>query len=620
MMLAYFLTKKNYLTAARYSLVVLLLFLGFQETISFGLSHVYVLYYPITLLIGMILISRNIPLVLITILIPPFVDLFFYRNGQPDIIVYLLYIGMTSAFSILAGVYKQTQKKYELERQRILEAEAVRQAGASVVSSLDLQETIEKILVELKNIIPHDSASVLMYREEGCLEVIGGSGWDHPEDVLGVKFPIPGDNPNTIVMQEGRPHILGNAPKEYSSFKGELHGHIRSWLGVPLIYQDRIIGMMAIDSKQENHFSEQNIRVVTAFADHVAIAIENAMLFQVSTQAIKRRLILYQASQDIIRTIADPEEIFKAIHRAASELMPCEAFIISLLDEEKEQIEGVYLIDRGGRNKNIIIPLDKGLTGEIIRTGNPILVEDVFQETSFEGRHFGHKDEIRSLLAVPLKSGGENIGMLSAQSYQVGAYNQEDLEILELLAAQAAIAIKNTQLLTKMEYIARTDSLTGLLNRRAFDERLGDEIKRAQRYQFSISLLMIDVDDFKQYNDAFGHSQGDDHLKFIANLILTSVRQPDLVARIGGEEFCVILPHTMKVGGHELAERIRETVEQAFDGSSDPASTVSIGVAEYPRDANSLSKLYSTADQAMFTAKKTGKNRVVLANVMGEKS
>jgi diguanylate cyclase (GGDEF)-like protein len=527
---------------------------------------------------------------------------------------------MTSAFSILAGVYKQTQKKYELERQRILEAEAVRQAGASVVSSLDLQETIEKILVELKNIIPHDSASVLMYREEGCLEVIGGSGWDHPEDVLGVKFPIPGDNPNTIVMQEGRPHILGNAPKEYSSFKGELHGHIRSWLGVPLIYQDRIIGMMAIDSKQENHFSEQNIRVVTAFADHVAIAIENAMLFQVSTQAIKRRLILYQASQDIIRTIADPEEIFKAIHRAASELMPCEAFIISLLDEEKEQIEGVYLIDRGGRNKNIIIPLDKGLTGEIIRTGNPILVEDVFQETSFEGRHFGHKDEIRSLLAVPLKSGGENIGMLSAQSYQVGAYNQEDLEILELLAAQAAIAIKNTQLLTKMEYIARTDSLTGLLNRRAFDERLGDEIKRAQRYQFSISLLMIDVDDFKQYNDAFGHSQGDDHLKFIANLILTSVRQPDLVARIGGEEFCVILPHTMKVGGHELAERIRETVEQAFDGSSDPASTVSIGVAEYPRDANSLSKLYSTADQAMFTAKKTGKNRVVLANVMGEKS
>ncbi len=618
MLLAYLLTRKGYYNAARYTLVTLLYLLGIWETINFGLSDIFVVYYPVTLLIGRILISRFAPLVLATIFIPPVVDLFFYRNGQPDYTVYLIYFGMTSAFAILSAVFKQTQIIYEFERQRIVEAETVRQASVSVISSLDLQETIQKILAELQNIIPHDSASVMLLREDHYLEVIGGSGWERPEDVLGVRFPIPGDNPNTSVMQEGRPHILTNAPESYPIFNEVPHNHIQSWLGVPLIYQYRIIGMMSVDSTQKNSFSEQHIRVVTAFADHVAIAIENALLFQVSTQAIKRRLILYQTSQDIIRAITDPEEIFTAIHRAASELMPCESFIISLLNEQENSIEGVYLIDRGGRNKNMVIPRDQGLSGEIIGSGKSKLVEDIIQETTFTGQHFGHKDEVRSLIAVPLKSGGEIIGMLSAQSYQVGAYNHEDLEILELLAAQAAIAIKNTQLLAKMEYMARTDSLTGLLNRRAFDERLTDEIGRAQRYEFSISLLMIDVDDFKLFNDKYGHSKGDEHLKQIANLLLNSVRQPDLVSRIGGEEFSVILPHTIKIGGSELAERIRGTVEQAFIDIAAPGGTVSIGLAEYPQDASTLEELYHMADLAMFCAKKEGKNQVCLANKLGE--
>jgi diguanylate cyclase (GGDEF)-like protein len=187
------------------------------------------------------------------------------------------------------------------------------------------------------------------------------------------------------------------------------------------------------------------------------------------------------------------------------------------------------------------------------------------------------------------------------------------LEILELLAAQAGIAIKNTQLMIEMDYIARTDSLTGLLNRRAFDERLENEIARSERYEYAVSLLMIDVDDFKQYNDLYGHSKGDEHLIKIANLILASVRQPDLVSRIGGEEFSVILPHTVKVGARDLAERIRGTIAQTFNYSSDPAGTVSIGIAEYPQDASDIQTLYNIADQAMFKAKRTGKNRVITA-------
>jgi diguanylate cyclase (GGDEF)-like protein len=179
-----------------------------------------------------------------------------------------------------------------------------------------------------------------------------------------------------------------------------------------------------------------------------------------------------------------------------------------------------------------------------------------------------------------------------------------------MLGANAAIAIRNAQLLAEVEHLARTDSLTGLLNRRAFEDKLVYEIARAQRYNYALSLLMIDIDDFKQYNDKFGHSVGDEHLKVVSDLIVKCVRLPDMVARIGGEEFTVILPHTSKKGGINLAERIRESVAHEFRGQFYPGSTVSIGVATYPEDAASIKGLYIAADNAMFDAKGRGKNKV----------
>ncbi|MCB2178607.1 diguanylate cyclase [bacterium] len=614
----FILNKKGYIS--RYLLVGALFAFGVRETFLFGLSNVFVLYYVVTLIVGFMLLNRRFLLILNVLFLPPLIDLIFYHHGVLNFGTYISYIGLQSTFSLFFIAFIRTQESFEHERQRMLEVEAVRKAGASVASSLDLQETIQKILNGLKNIIPHDSASVLLMSEDNCLEIVGGSGWDNPEDVIGLRFPIPGSNPNSVVVQEGRPHILGNAPVVYPTFNENPHNHIKSWLGVPLINNGKIIGMMAIDSKEENYFSEHHIHTVTAFADHVAVAIENSLLFQVSTEAIKRRLVLYQTSQDMIRASADPEEIFSAIHRAASKLMPCEAFVISLLDKTKENIEGVYMIDKGGRIKNQIFSREMGLSGKIINNGKSELFEDINNETSFEGQHFGHKDRVRSLIAVPLASGGEIIGMLSAQSYQISAYNQEDLEILELLAAQAAIAIKNTQLLAEMERVARTDSLTGLLNRRAFDEQLTNEIERARRYNYSISLVMIDVDDFKQFNSLYGHHAGDIHLKKIASLILKSTRMPDQVSRIGGEEFSVILPHTIKAGGYELAERIRATIAEEFIERDDPACSVSIGIAEFPQDAENLQTLYNLADRAMFIAKNLGKNRVIIANEIGEQA
>lgn len=599
-----------------YLMVSGLYIFGLIKTMESGLDTIFILYYFVALVITFMIIPHRWATIGVLMVGPPVTYFLSPWLDEFEPGIALAYLTMMIMIIVLLSVFTRFKEAFATEHQRVREIQTIQQAGTSIVSSLDFQETIEKILEELKNIIPHDSASVLLMQDDHGLKIVGGSGWHDLEEVIGSRIPIPGDNPNTKVIQDGRPFILGNAPSAYPMFKTHPYHHIRSWLGVPLFEKENIIGMMAIDSVKENYFTEGHLQIVMAFADYVAAALENALLYDFANQSIKRRSILYQVSQEMITASADLDKIYQAIYNAAQELMACEAFAISLLDGTEQFIEGVFLIDRGSRRESIRIPVGSGLSGKVIQSGKSVLINDLAQSLDFELQPFGFQKQVQSLIAVPLRTADKIIGMLSAQSYQVGAYSQDDLELLELFGAQAAIAIKNAQLLAEMDRTARTDSLTGLLNRRAFDEILREEISRAKRYGYSLSLLIIDIDDFKQFNDKYGHSKGDGHLKTVANLILSSVRQPDLVARIGGEEFSVILPHTIQMGGQDLAERIRKSIEARFFGSQDAGSTVSIGVAEFPLDADSVQKLFDSADKAMFAAKHLGKNKVVTTNGM----
>lgn len=167
---------------------------------------------------------------------------------------------------------------FQLAQRQAQEAETLRCAGAIVASTLKQDEAIERILVQLERVVPYDTASVQLLRD-GYLEIVGGRGWSDPAAVVGMRFPIPGDNPNTVVIQQRRPHILGDAPSVHAAFRQGPHTHIHSFLGVPLIVGDRVIGMLAVDNTQSNYFTSDHARLVTAFADQVALAIQNAKLF-----------------------------------------------------------------------------------------------------------------------------------------------------------------------------------------------------------------------------------------------------------------------------------------------------------------------------------------------------
>ncbi len=256
----------------------------------------------------------------------------------------------------------------------------------------------------------------------------------------------------------------------------------------------------------------------------------------------------------------------------------------------------------------------------------------------------------------PLEFGGQVIGVLGiVETRYCRRYTDEEKQLFAQLSVLAAIAIHNADVFAALEQLAITDDLTGLYNHRHFYERLGQEVARAKRYEIPLSLLIIDIDDFKRYNDAFGHRAGDAVLHDVAGLLKMGTRQNvDLVARYGGEEFAIILPSTGVDGAVTVGERVRTTIAASDrlngDGNPDdrdlslavnggpsaaldvaerirnsiasetfgPAGapaiiTVSVGLAGFPRHARTADDLVEAADRALYRAKDLGKNRVEVA-------
>jgi diguanylate cyclase (GGDEF)-like protein len=224
----------------------------------------------------------------------------------------------------------------------------------------------------------------------------------------------------------------------------------------------------------------------------------------------------------------------------------------------------------------------------------------------------------KSIIEVALVFGGENLGLLSVGSTErVVQLDEEEKELLRAFAATAATAIRNARLYRQTEELAVRDGLTGLFNHRYFYERLQHELARGRRYGTPVSLLMIDVDDFKKFNDTYGHPAGDQVLRAVAGEIEADIRRElDIACRYGGEEFAVILPNTpvaARMVGDRLCRRIAATRVKGPDGGDLGAVTVSIGVAVFPGRSTEVNALVAAADEALYRAKGGGKDRVEVA-------
>jgi diguanylate cyclase (GGDEF)-like protein len=228
-------------------------------------------------------------------------------------------------------------------------------------------------------------------------------------------------------------------------------------------------------------------------------------------------------------------------------------------------------------------------------------------------------------MAVPVLAGlGRRksrriVGVLSTARSR-GEFTRPEEELLEYLASQAGVSIENADLHETVQRQAVTDELTGLSNVRQLHTTLDREMERSRRFRSPLGLVMLDIDDFKQVNDEFGHQQGDEVLSAVARVLRQHSRDIDEPARYGGEELAVVLPETECDGAAQVAERIREAIEglriARVDGSGELTVTASFGVASVPETAEDKGSLIAAADAALYRAKRAGKNRVEQADPM----
>mgnify|MGYP001038565999 CR=1 FL=1 len=239
----------------------------------------------------------------------------------------------------------------------------------------------------------------------------------------------------------------------------------------------------------------------------------------------------------------------------------------------------------------------------------------VLQRYQKKSNKRNHKANIEGegFFGVPLMTKEQLVGILCLFGVEQRVYNKEEIGLVSTAAEQVAVAIKNAQLYSSAEEVALTDDLTRLHNYRSFQAKLAEEIERARRSNHPLSMSIVDIDGFKQYNDNFGHIAGNKVLKEFAALLQNEVRVYDIVARYGGDEFCIIFPETDKEEALETAERIRFSIEKykfPLEDIIPGGLTISTGLAAYPSNAKSMEELVLQADKALYRAKNAGRNLI----------
>jgi diguanylate cyclase (GGDEF)-like protein len=216
-------------------------------------------------------------------------------------------------------------------------------------------------------------------------------------------------------------------------------------------------------------------------------------------------------------------------------------------------------------------------------------------------------------MCIPLISFGHVLGVLVLDSDHKGAFNASEAQPLESVADICATAIQNAYYVNRVKQLAYLDGLTGIFNRRFFELRIVEELERARRFQTSLGVIMIDIDQFKRLNDEFGHLLGDEVLRQVSSILHQQVRKIDVVCRYGGEEFAILLSQTTPQHSLAVAEKLRRIVETWQFPGVPRSVTISAGAANYPEHGTTRDELVKAADAGLYAAKQAGRNRAYLA-------
>jgi PAS domain S-box-containing protein len=362
-------------------------------------------------------------------------------------------VELLTVFADTAAVAVNNARLFKETQQRLLEIQVLYQISLAAKDINSIHSISERIVETLDHLLNWQNSSIWVIDPiTRKPNQIAHSDEDLPNDEsLFEKNKIIESMSNgnisivELVCSSGQPVLTG----EIDTFTGHVpeRPETKSVLCVPLNISGKTIGCINVENRLLHYFGAHDQQILSTLAAQAASAIENANLYREAIGGAERRSVLHQASQEIARSSQDPEEVYLAVHKAAIQLMPADGFGISLFDELKQEIRGVYLIARGERYPVTVFNVGQGLSSKVINSGKSVSIPD-FQESAQEIEPIIISTEgmTRSVLAVPMRTGERITGIISVQSYQPNTYIDEDQTLLEMLAAHAGAAIENARL------------------------------------------------------------------------------------------------------------------------------------------------------------------------------
>lgn len=348
------------------------------------------------------------------------------------------------------------------------------------------------------------------------------------------------------------------------------------------------------------------------------LRLENTRLKEVLNQRTKELSFFINSGKALTSTL-DFKKVLRIIMEKSQRLIRCEAWSLLLIDEATQELFFELVKGKKSREiKNLRLKIGNGIAGWVAKHAMPLIVPDARSDQRFNKEI----DRItrfntRSVLCVPIINKRKTIGVIEMINKSNGKeFNNYDLELLWKLVDQAAIALERSYLYQQMADLAVTDDLTKLFNFRYLDQTLDIEIKRCQRYGSCVSLIFFDMDYFKHVNDTYGHLMGSKVLIEVAQLLINNLRDIDIIARYGGDEFVVVLPETDVQTTVRITKRTWKAIrEHEFlkEENHSMKLTASFGIAGYPDHARTKKDLIRMADQAMYKAKNGGRDNISVA-------
>ncbi|MFC1913791.1 diguanylate cyclase [Chloroflexota bacterium] len=383
-------------------------------------------------------------------------------------------------------------------------------------------------------------------------------------------------------------------------------------LFIPLISRGKLISILVLGKKKSSRYALEDINLLQDVTERVAVSMEKEFLRE-QLREREEELSVLNRSSSIITSSLDIPGIFSSFIDELKRLVDISIAGIALAEGNNMCFLAVTPENISPWKVGEIVPVKGTMTEWVVANKKPLVEPDLSKENRFSlGKYFTKHGAV-SVASLPLIAKGEAIGSLVIASDKPNAYDEKNIMVLEQLSSQIAMHVENARLYARVEEKARIDELTGLFNRRSLDEMMIAEIGRHSRYGGLFSLIILDLDTFKIFNDNYGHLEGDKLLKQIGDVVKGAIRTADQAFRYGGDEFAILLPQTAIDAARRVAERVRKHITLKTKTGHIPI-TASLGLASWPSDGISPTDIMAAADAALYNAKRSGGNRTHCAS------